>query len=477
MTGNQVHFWDGEIWSFVVTLGIIFIAMLAANMLRRLIGPLRRSLIPSSVLAGFLLLIANAIYKQAAGHSMFGIVTLEALTYHGLGLGVVALSFRTAEKRSNKHTQTDILNTGLTTVSTYLLQGILGMLISIGCFYALGSFWASGMLLPMGYGQGPGQAFNWGFNYQNEYGFANGTSFGLTVAAAGFIAASIGGIIYMNVMKRKGQLKAQGVNAEEVEDLSAEMVTQKGEIPLSESLDKLTVQVGLVLFAYMAAYVFMHYVSALLDSTGAGLADTVKALMWGFNFLVGMLFAFIIKLVMRFFKKVGVRKREYTNNFMLNRISGLLFDIMVVASIAAIDLSAFKIKEFLIPLILMCVLGAFASYYFIRFISRKLFPTYTHEAFLSMYGMLSGTVSTGLILMREIDPLYETPASGNLIFQNLWAVVFGFPMLLLLGFAPQSIGWGWLSVGLMAVFFIGITTLLFRSYLFKSKKGGKKQAK
>ncbi len=31
-----------------------------------------------------------------------------------------------------------------------------------------------------------------------------------------------------------------------------------------------------------------------------------------------------------------------------------------------------------------------------------------------MFGMLTGTASRGMILLREIDPNYETPAANNL---------------------------------------------------------------
>ncbi len=41
-----------------------------------------------------------------------------------------------------------------------------------------------------------------------------------------------------------------------------------------------------------------------------------------------------------------------------------MFDLMVVASIAAIDLSAFTHKEFIIPLILVCTAGMFATYWY-----------------------------------------------------------------------------------------------------------------
>ena len=81
------QFWDGEIWSFIVTVALLFGAMLLANLLRRQIRFLRRSLIPSAVLGGFLILLMDSLYKRIFGHSMFSLSTLEALTYHGLGLG------------------------------------------------------------------------------------------------------------------------------------------------------------------------------------------------------------------------------------------------------------------------------------------------------------------------------------------------------------------------------------------------------
>ena len=49
--------------------------------------------------------------------------------------------------------------------------------------------------------------------------------------------------------------------------------------------------------------------------------------------------------------------------------------------------------------------------------------------------MLTGTASTGMILLKEIDPNFETPAAQNLILQQLSAVVFGAPLLLIVGFA------------------------------------------
>jgi len=472
MTGNS-NFWDIQVWSFVITLALLFGSMLLANALRRQIPFLRRSLIPSSVLGGFILLAADAVYKLLFGHSMFNVTTLEALTFHGLGLGFVAMALRRVATVSGKQAKRDVFNTSTITVGGYLVQGVVGILITLTLFYLIGSYAGAGILLPMGYGQGPGQAYNWGSIYQNytDYpAFENGASFGLTVAAMGFISASVGGVYYLNKLRRAGDKRAQVVNADEIEDLSAEQVTDKKEIPLAESLDKLSVQFGLVFVSYFLAFGAMWAVTQLLDKAGGFAVNTVKPLIWGFNFLVGTVAAIVVKSILNALKKKGIVKREYINNFMLNRISGVMFDIMVVASIAAIDLSAFKYKSFWLPLLLVCVAGAFATYFYTGWMCRWLFPSYSDESFLAMYGMLTGTASTGVILLREIDPLFTTPTSHNLIYQNLWSIVLGAPMLLLLGFAARSITWTWITLGILLVLLGFILILQFRDSIFKKKK-------
>ena len=472
MTGGM-NFWDVSVWSFIMTLAILLGGMLIANALRRKIPFVRKSLIPSSVLGGFIVLLADRLFEAATGHSMFQAAVLETLTYHGLGLGFVALAWRSIDKSRGKKAKTDIFNTSTVVVGTYLIQGIVGLVITIILFYLIGSYAAAGVLLPMGYGQGPGQAYNWGNIFQSytDYpAFNNGASFGLTVAALGFVSASLGGVFFLNRMRRRGDARTNIQNAEQIESLSAEKITSKGEIPLSESMDKLTVQFALIFVTYFLTFAAMYAVTLLLDKAGGFFVNTVKPLVWGFNFLVGTAMAILFKNILAFFKRKGVMTREYTNNFMLNRISGAMFDIMVTASIAAIDLSAFRHKEFVLPLVLVCAAGALITYWYNMRVCKFLFPDYTEEAFLSMYGMLTGTASTGVILLREIDPLFETPAANNLIYQNLWSIILGAPMLLLMGRVARSMTWTWLTLAILAGLLLVILLLQFRSVLFKKKK-------
>ena len=359
----------------------------------------------------------------------------------------------------------------VTVVNGYLLQAVLGLIVTIGLYYAIRSFYASGLLLPMGYGQGPGQAYNWGHNYEMQWGFENGTSFGLAVAAMGFVSASVGGVIYLNWLRRKGIF--QGRLGEDARDnVTLSTFTGDNEVPISESMDKFTIQLALVFLAYALAYLFMKGINSLLDPAGTGakgLAGTVQGMIWGVQFLFSSVFGMLIKAVMKTLRKKGVMHREYTNPFMQNRIAGFMFDLMVVASIAAIDLSAFRDHRFVLPLTIISIVGAFGTYFYLRFVCARVFPWYEHEAFLSLYGMQTGTASTGVILLREIDPQFETQASDNLVYHMPWAILFGAPMFLLVGVAPQSVGKSWMVLGVCAALFVIFNVILFRRSIFRRK--------
>ena len=116
---------------------------------------------------------------------------------------------------------------------------------------------------------------------------------------------------------------------------------------------------------------------------------------------------------------------------------------------------------------IMGVVGLVITYVYNDFVAKKLFPEYVEEQFLTMYGMLTGTASTGVILLREIDGEFKTPALDNLVYQNFPAIVFGFPMMLLATLAPVK---PLLTLLILILFFIVMNVILFRSYIFRRKK-------
>lgn len=448
------NFWDISVWGTVNLIAMLLVSLLAASSLRKAIPFLKNSLIPVSVLAGGLLVAVAGVYKLFTGVSMFdtsffggdGTNTLEMLTYHCLALGFIASTFKPSKGKLTRERTKEIFNTGVTTVATYLLQAIFGFAISLIAASIITDFFpAAGVLLPFGYGQGTGQALNYGNIYETQFGFEGGKSFGLTIAALGFLSASIGGVIHLNILKKRGKFHlssekwVSGVSTEAEEEIS----------PAQESVDRLTVQIALIFMAYLLAYLLMYGLGVLLPG--------MRSVVYGFNFLLGVLAATLIKAVMNFLRKKNILKREYTNSFLMTRTSNFFFDIMVVAGIAAIRFSV--LKNYWGVLLIMGVVGLVITYIYNYLVARKLFPEYAEEQFLAMYGMLTGTASTGIILLREMDGDFATPVADNLVYQNFPAIVFGFPLMFLATMAPVQPA---LTMGILIVFFVVMNLILFR---------------
>lgn len=458
------NFWDFDVWNEFSIIAVLLISLLAGHMLKRAFKFLQASLIPTSVLAGGLLIIVAGIYKSITGNIMFdteffggnGTAALELITYHTLALGFIAASFKKSGGKMTKKRTSEIFNTGVTTVATYLLQGVLGMGISILAVLVVKDFFqAAGLLLPFGYGQGTGQALNYGGIYENEFGFVGGKSFGLTIAALGFISASIGGVIHLNILRKRGVIKT--ARCAEEGAINSEEIQSENEIPMQESIDKFTVQVALIALAYMITYAVMMFLGSLLPG--------MRSVIFGFNFLLGVLSATLVKAVMNFLRKKKIINREYTNDFLMTRASNFFYDIMVVAGIAAIRLSA--LENYWGIILIIGVVGLVATYIYNRFVAKKLFPEYQEAQFLAMYGMLTGTASTGIILLREIDGDFKTPAADNLVYQNFPAIAFGFPLMILATLAPVK---PILTLIILFLFFVVLNIILFRSFIFKKRK-------
>lgn len=457
------NFWDFKVWGSLNVFAVLLVSLLVANILRKAFPVLKTLLIPTSVIGGGVLVIVAGIYKWITGNIMFdtpffggsGTATLEMVTYHCLALGFIASTFKPSKGKMTKKRTEEIFNTGVTTVATYLLQAIFGMAISLLAVLVVADFFgAAGILLPFGYGQGTGQALNYGGIFENDFGFVGGKSFGLTIAALGFISASVGGVMHLNFLKKKGKIV---VTTQKEKVLRSEDIESENEIPMQESIDKLTVQVALIFVAYLLAFLLMFLLGKLLPG--------MRSVIYGFNFLLGVLTATIVKATLNWLNKKKIFRREQVNSFLMTRTSNFFFDVMVVAGIAAIRFGA--LQDYWGIVLIMGVVGLVITYLYNRLVAKTLFKEYSEEQFLMMYGMLTGTASTGTILLREIDGDFKTPASDNMVYQNFPAIVFGFPLMLLATLAPVK---PILTLIILIAFFLVMNVILFRSFLFRKKK-------
>ncbi len=450
------------LWNPVIQIGIIALLILLANVLRRKISIVQKTMLPTAVIAGFILLLIRQL-------NIFPIDTvfLEMLTYHALGIGFIAMSLRTPSKEVESEPLIG-MKSGALIVSTYLVQAAVGLIIAIVLAYTIlpELFKASGILLPMAFGQGPGQANNVGSTYE-ALGMIGGRTFGLSLAAAGYLCACVVGVILLNILTKSK--KFEKTSHEEISgSVTLDTFQEENEIPIQESVDKLSIQVALVVGLYLITFLVTWGITSLVGLASEKLALTVSSLLWGFNFIIGSVVAIGCRTLFKGLRSAKIMNRQYQNNYLLSRISGLAFDIMIVAGIAGINIE--DMSGYWLPFILMAVLGGLATMFWLFFMSKKLYPNYQYEGFLSMYGMLTGTVSSGVLLLREVDPHMKTPAANNLVLGSSFGIVFGAPVLLLVSLAAQSDLMVFVTLGLVFVYFAILMLIIFKTGKKKRQK-------
>ena len=235
---------------------------------------------------------------------------------------------------------------------------------------------------------------------------------------------------------------------------------------MSDSIDKLSVQIAMVILVYLLTYLAAWGLTSGIAALSPGLAGTVNTLIWGFNFIIGSAIAMLVRVLLEKGRKSGVIRRQYQNNYLLNRISGFFFDVMIVAGIGSIELE--DIRGLWLPFLLLAVLGAVVTWFHLSYVCKKVYPNYYYEGLISMYGMMTGTISSGVLLLREIDPDLATPAANNLVTGSSFGIVLGAPVLVLVGLAPRSDVMCLVTLGLAALYWALLALLITK--LHKRKK-------
>ena len=451
----------GAVWAFMVQLGLLLLFLMLGNTLRRKIPLFRKGLVPSALLGGALLLVVNIICKQF-DFILVDNRLMQVITYHCLAIGFAAMSLKT-EKNSHKTNKAQVFEFGALQGGAYMLQAFVGLGITIVMFLLTRHggkviSYVCGLILPLAFGQGPGNALSWDINFTNTASaqFAGNGSFGLSLASIGFVVASVFGVLYINVQKKKGGLYVRKGSVEE----NVDQTNPDGdEIPDSESVDKFTMQVGFVALAYALSFGFMCLLGVISDFT--------NSIAWGFNFLWASLAAMLIRFIVKRLRKGKFMNRGYINNYQMDRISGFAFDLMIVAGVAAIEIN--DIKNYILPIIILSLAGVLITHVYIRLVSRECFKGFEHEFFLMCFGTLTGTASNGVILMKQIDPGLRTPTSSLYILSNFPAMVMIAPLLLTLNFAGKSFVNSIIACGIFFILWTIYTVYLFRRRIFKKR--------
>ena len=454
-----------DVWKIVLQIALLLGFLLIGNILRRKIPFLRKAFIPSALIGGLLLFLVNFLFSLAKIEIVDKRI-MQVITYHALAVGFIASSLKIFENKDKKTPIFESVQNGAITGGTYMLQAVVGITVSIIFFYVTQTFfYDAGMLLPLGFGQGPGSALTWDVNFSAmNNSFKGNGSVGLTIASIGFVVASIVGIIYMNIFARKDEIQRK----EEVIVRDISKFEGENEIKDTDSIDKFSIQIALVATCFVIAFLIMLFFAKLSEWTGIALFNSVA---WGFNFIWGVIAASLLKPIIKFLEKKKIMKHRYINNYQMDRISGFAFDLMIIAGVAAIDVET--VGNYIWFILIVCAVGTIVTIIYVRLMCKLVFKKFPHEAFLTNFGTLTGTASNGMILLKEVDPNMDTPMANIFIISQLPAMVFVAPILLLTSFSATSLTQCFIALGIFVFLLILYTTFLVLSakgIIFKKKE-------
>jgi len=446
-------------WNIIIYILLIGITLFVGKFLKTTLLFLNKLVLPTALLGGFIGLMLSG--EVIPGSYQIDVEVMEAIVYHALAIGFIALALKDSEHKEKRK----LWSTGMIITSTYSLQGFIGILL-VMLFFS-DRFVGAGLLLPLGFGQGPALAMNFGSmwtNYLNGYGVALGASY----AFLGFLWGGIIGVFAINLISRKKGVAKPGHYDEDksVHKTTIEIDTVK-EISV---LDGLTVQIVVISIIYALVWLTLFVFEKLLALIPGTIGNTIFGLLSGFNFIIGIMYALIYKKILARFMKKGRNIRFMTNNYMLSNISSLAFNYMIAGGVLTITYAF--LSEFGWLLFVISTIGGIATLFYTRFITQRVYKQYKDEYFVGLYGMLTGVASTGIALLKGLDRNLESPVPEELVLGSGTAIAMALPLFGLLMLPSIAAGGGGANqalfdmitmVGCLLYTLVMVVILLFRS--------------
>jgi ESS family glutamate:Na+ symporter len=455
----------GFSWSIFIDLGIISLALLVASFLRKHVTFFQNYLIPNSIIAGFILLPFYNFLAPLLGLNTDG---LGNLVFHLLNLSFISMSLR---KATGKTSSKGIFSMVVAILSQYCIQSLLGIGITFLFIATIipDLFPSFGLMITLGFALGPGQAFAIGKGWEG-YGFAGGSVVGLTFAAIGFLWACFAGIFIINRAARKNWIDKKLINALHGRNIQSDQRKscrgdRRKEEPRTDgssvitgsgAIDPLSYNLAVVFGVYFITFLLLKLLSFMLSFAGTMGRDLALNL-WGISFIFAALMAAFVKKIFALLKI-----NLFTDNQRLNRIAGTSVDFMVTASIAAISLVI--VAQYWMPIAVMGILGGLITSVTLLWLSSRLFNDYIFQRTILLFGALTGTLPTGLALLRVLDPEFKTLAASDFMYAVGIVFIFAIPLIFSMNFPVYGYTSGnsiyyWITFGIYLTGLIFVVTV------------------
>jgi len=318
-----------------------------------------------------------------------------------------------------------------------------------------------GAIIPVGFEGGHGTAAGLARVF-DSYGWPAGKDFALASATAGIISAIIVGMILVNWAARRGHTvrRQSPENIAEDDTIGVIPVDQRpaaGRLTVhSDAIESVSLHLAVVGLAVLIGYGLRE----ALVLIGAAAGGRTAEIMWSFPlFPLCMLGGLIIQIFEDRFDRHHLIDLGLTR-----RIQNTALDFLVVAAVATIRLQT--VYQGLVPLLVIVAAGIAWNVFCVMVLARPLLPNAWFERSIAEMGQSMGVTATGLLLLRVVDPDYETPAadafaSKQLLHEpfmggGLWTSA-AVPLLAVWG------GWQVLLVACAAVVFWLVVLVIMRA--------------
>ena len=435
-------FFTNSVVQTFMGLGVCFAL---AAMLIHLFKVLRRIHIPLAIVAG-----AIGVFVRYIDPAWMDVDVLKTIVYHGLALVFITVGLQVPPP--NVKTK-ESLSIGFAISSMGAMQGFLGagIIMLLSTLQGSQMHIGTGLLLPLGFNQGPGQALSFGRAWESS-GLINGADIGIIIAALGFVWSIVVGIPLVLYGKKKGWLQNDlDVDAERQKEQRTEQSVQS-EASSNKWLtnpETLTASVAWVVLTYFLTYL-------LIDAVAAQLADKVKIvnMLWGLHFIVALFVAMGMRTL---FMRTASSDNIDSHNQRMQVVSNLSVDITTASGLVAIQIAV--LAENLGTVLLLTAVGGLATLVFALLVFRKVFHRLPFHHLVVWFGSCTGTFPVGLSLLRMIDPNLSTPCATNYSKGAAFALITSAPLLGLLAYAIEQYpdnypSAGWSSIGLLFLYWM-----------------------
>ena len=262
-------------------------------------------------------------------------------------------------------------------------------------------------ILPVGFEGGHGTAAAMGPVFADR-GWPAGQDFALAIATGGIFSAIIIGMVLINWAVRKGYVQRACKVSGAAEDDTICVIP----VDRRPSAGKLTVSSDAIeSFTLHIVVVGIAIGLGMLIKEGLVLVESFSPWLSKHKLLAGFpLFplCMIGGLIVQFFEQ-RFDKHQLIDLGLMRRIQNSSLDFLVVAAIAMIRLEV--VATAIVPIVILIAAGILWNVFCVGVLARRMLPDAWFERSIAELGQSMGVTATGLLLLRVVDPDYETPAA------------------------------------------------------------------